>query len=301
MISRSRRSRPRQRNAVRASGLFVGGLLLATGCGTASSTHPAQPEQSVVPASSHQLAQAQDILTGDCMRAHGFDYVVAPQPTQNADPREFPYGIDDVAWARTNGYGFAQRAALGTAQHDNPNARYIESLTPDRRAAYAAAMFGSTSDQVSVTVPNGDVIVQNADGCLAEAERRLYGDFARWFRAQTITGNLEPAIEPKVFADPRYLTAQRAWSACVRAQGYLASSPADLESQAAAAGAEAERKIATVDATCDVRTGLAATGRALDAELGAPVRAKYRSETDDYRALRLAALPRAAAIARGTP
>ena len=285
-------------HAVRASGFFAGALLLATGCSSPSGGHPAPPKPSATPAAPDQLAQAQDILTGECMRAHGFDFTVAPQPAKNAEPREFPYGIDDVAWARTNGYGFALRAKLGAAQHDNPNARYVESLTPSRRAAYTAAMFGSKRNQVSVTVPNGDVVVQNADGCLAAAENQLYGNFVDWFRAQTITGNLEPAIEPKVFANPRYLAAQRAWSACVRAQGYPAARPADLESRAAAAGTEAERKIATVDATCDVRTGLAATGRALDAELGAPVRAEYRSETDEYTALILGALPRAAAVAR---
>lgn len=301
----------RLRTALRATlatGLFAGGLLSATGCSAASGSKTAHPHEPRQPAatihadsSPDLLAQAQDILTGDCMRARGFDYTVALQSAQNTDPREFPYGIDDVAWARANGYGFAQRAKLGAAQHDNPNTRYVASLTSVRQAAYAAAMFGAMSNQVSVTVPNGEVVAQNADGCLAAAERRLYGDFARWFRAQTITGNLEPAIEPKVFADPRYLAAQRAWSACVRAQGYPAASPADLQSQAAAAATGAERKIATVDATCNVRTRLAATGRALDAELGAPVRAEYQSEINDYAALRRAALPRAAAIVRGTP
>ncbi|MBS2962961.1 hypothetical protein KGA66_07895 [Actinocrinis puniceicyclus] len=282
-------------------GLLVGALLLATGCGTASGTRTAHPEQPATLSDSDQLAQAQDVMTGECMRARGFDYTVMPRPAHGTDPLEFPYGLDDVAWARANGYGFAQRAALGAAQHDNPNARYVQRLTSGRRTAYVAAMFGSKSNQVSVTVPNGDVVVQNTDGCLAAAERRLYGDFVRWFRDQTIAGNLEPAIEPKVFADPRYLAAQRAWSACVRTRGYPAAGPADLESQAAAAGPEAARKIATIDATCDIRTKLAATGRALDIELGAPVRAEYRSVIDDYAALQRAALPRAAAIARGTP
>lgn len=282
-------------------GLFVGGLLLVAGCGAASSTLAKQPQQPASLTDSQELTQAQDILTGACMRAHGFDYTLTGQLTQNADSREFPYGIDDVAWARTNGYGFTQRAALSAAQHDNPNAQYIRSLIPDRQAAYSAAMFGSKTDQVSVTVPSGDTVVQNADGCLAAAERRLYGDFTRWFRAQTVTGNLEPAIEPKVFADPRYLAARRAWSACVGAYGHPAAGPAELESQAAAAGAGPEREIAAIDAACNARTKLAATGRALDAELGAPVRAEYRWAIDDYAALRREALPRAAAITRAAP
>jgi hypothetical protein len=224
------------------------------------------------------------------MSAQGFNFVVAP--TRAAGPPDFPYGIDDIDYARVYGYGFETLAALAEAQRDNPNAQYVAGLPPPRQAAYTAAIYGSSRHRLSVTVPTGHVIGQNRDGCLAQAQARLYGDFARWFRASAITANLSAAIRPKVVTDPRYLAAVRIWSACVAAAGHATSGPDDLRSQAAPKDAQAQRELAVLDAGCNLNSALAATGRALDAELGAQIRAEHHAAIDDYAAMRLAALAR---------
>jgi hypothetical protein len=233
------------------------------------------------------------------MAAHGFRYVVT-SPAGEVQPPTFPYGINDVAWARTHGYGLAGLAGLARQQHDNPNARYVASLPAGKQAAYNVMLDGSPAHRLSVTVPNELVVSESSDGCLASAEASLYGNFAAWFRADTISGNLLPAIQPKVYADPRYRHPLAAWSACVRAAGHPAATPDDLRNQAAAGGQALERELAVADATCNLKTGLAATGQALDRELGAPLRARYGAEIQADARLRLAALRRAAAVIHAT-
>lgn len=241
----------------------------------------------------HRLDETQEVLVSRCMRERGFRYiVVAPDPAL-ADARDFPYGIDDPRWARRHGLGLALRAAAAhMAGPTNPNNRYVASLSPERRRAYETALFGTEAATASVTIPTGDVVTTSTDGCLATAQDRLYGDVRRWFRVMTITNNLASVIEPKVLADPRYRQRLSVWSACMEEQGYHYRSPADLRARLGQVGPERERAVAVAEATCVRRTGLAALGRSLDQELGAPVRAQYRVEIRSYRQMRAAALNR---------
>ncbi|MGA4843893.1 hypothetical protein [Streptomyces sp. G45] len=76
-----------------------------------------------------------------------------------------------------------------------------QGLTPprpgDRPASPAEArrveraLFGTGRAELTVKLPSGHVIGHHTDGCLAAAERRLYGDQSRWFRAATNVNNLK--------------------------------------------------------------------------------------------------------------
>ena len=87
--------------------------------------------------------------------------------------------------------------------------------TPGQQAAYNLTLDGTPDRPLSVTVPSGLVVTQSSHGCLAGAETALYGNFAAWFRAETISNNLLPAIQPKV--RPGH-TAERAGSSWWRAR-----------------------------------------------------------------------------------
>ncbi|WP_119581804.1 hypothetical protein [Streptomyces europaeiscabiei] len=68
-----------------------------------------------------------------------------------------------------------------------------QSAPPDaERARVAEAMFGAGRTERSVRLPTGYVVRAHTDGCLAAAQRRLYGDQRRWFRTSTIVNNLKP-------------------------------------------------------------------------------------------------------------
>ncbi|MHB9756306.1 hypothetical protein ACYBSK_18170 [Streptomyces sp. BYX5S] len=70
---------------------------------------------------------------------------------------------------------------------------------PDRPATdraeeqrVAAALFGRPPAELSLTLATGIAVRAHTDGCLAEAQRTLYGDQKRWFRVSTVVNNLKP-------------------------------------------------------------------------------------------------------------
>lgn len=71
--------------------------------------------------------------------------------------------------------------------------------TPGSRPPSAAeqqrvtrALFGTGRTELSLTLPTGYSVRAHTDGCLAEAQRTLYGDQRRWFRVSTVVNNLKP-------------------------------------------------------------------------------------------------------------
>ncbi|MCX5255587.1 hypothetical protein OOK27_15825 [Streptomyces canus] len=54
------------------------------------------------------------------------------------------------------------------------------------------ALFGTGRAELSLRLPTGLVVRAHTDGCLAAAQRRLYGDQDRWFRTSVVVNNLEP-------------------------------------------------------------------------------------------------------------
>ncbi|MFZ3573543.1 hypothetical protein ACOKM5_42100 [Streptomyces sp. BH097] len=56
----------------------------------------------------------------------------------------------------------------------------------------AAALFGRPPAELSLTLANGIPVRAHTDGCLAAAQRTLYGDQKRWFQVSTVVNNLKP-------------------------------------------------------------------------------------------------------------
>ncbi|MEU6374335.1 hypothetical protein [Streptomyces sp. NPDC046909] len=88
-----------------------------------------------------------------------------------------------------------------------------QGLTPPRPGGPAPgprvdrALFGTGHAELTVKLPSGPVIAHHTDGCLAAAERRLYGDQGRWFRAVTLVNNLKSEAPPADRATYRSLRA----------------------------------------------------------------------------------------------
>ncbi|MEO3767153.1 hypothetical protein [Streptomyces sp. B8F3] len=55
----------------------------------------------------------------------------------------------------------------------------------------ADALFGAGETELAEELPTGYVVRAHTDGCLAGAQRALYGDQERWFRASTVVNNLK--------------------------------------------------------------------------------------------------------------
>ncbi|MBJ3810993.1 hypothetical protein JGB26_28510 [Streptomyces flavofungini] len=54
------------------------------------------------------------------------------------------------------------------------------------------ALFGTGRTELALTLPTGHSVRAHTDGCLASAQRTLYGDQRRWFRVSTVVNNLKP-------------------------------------------------------------------------------------------------------------
>ncbi|MFE7382475.1 hypothetical protein ACFU9F_19130 [Streptomyces zhihengii] len=247
------------------------------------------------------LHDAQQLLLRDCMRRHGFAYTVFPLDEESAAVR-FPYVVDDADWARRHGYGgdLARRAARLAAE--DPNRAYFASLPPDRRARALVVSNGPSPQGLSVRLPGGGELRRSDRGCVAEAERDLYGDHGAWFRASARVDALDRIRRGRVAAEPTYGAGLRAWSRCMRKAGHSYTTP--VAARAAATGPkhplprDREVALALAEAACAASSGLGATARRLDARHGAALRAEYRADVDTRDRLRARALTRARQILR---
>lgn len=64
--------------------------------------------------------------------------------------------------------------------------------SPAEQRRVAGALFGTGRTELSLTLPTGHSVRAHTDGCLASAQRTLYGDQRRWFRVSTVVNNLKP-------------------------------------------------------------------------------------------------------------
>ncbi|MEU2392685.1 hypothetical protein [Streptomyces sp. NPDC007369] len=129
------------------------------------------------------------------------------------------------------------------------------------------ALFGTDPAELSITLATGHTVRTHTDGCLAEAHRFLYGDQARWFRAEVTVNNLRPEAQARLSEEPAYREALARRAACD------------------------ER-----DTDCIHRSGLEELRNRLEPARLAQVRAEHREELTTYGRLRDRALHRAADV-----
>jgi hypothetical protein len=277
------------------------GAALLWGCAPAGA-RPADAERTLTSEERSLLTHAEQVLLGRCMQERGLPYVVVPPPAvPPEEPREFPYAIDDVAWAQANGFGAPPPGGLAD-QRDNPNVRHVARLSPAQQDAYLEALYGSPEQHdLSVTLAGGNVVSASSRGCTAAAKGALYGDYARWFRASVVVDNLDAEVFPRVVDDPRYVGALSAWSSCMAAGGHPARDPENLragwagrvDGLSAEDSRRQERELAVAEARCAQRTGLVRTARDLERGYADQVHAAHRDAIDTLRALERGALPKA--------
>ncbi|MEU8893994.1 hypothetical protein [Streptomyces sp. NPDC048442] len=77
--------------------------------------------------------------------------------------------------------------------------------SPAQAHRISDALFGAGRAELSLALPSGHVISQHTDGCLAAAQRRLYGDQRRWFQVSTRVANLRSAAPAADRTDYRRL------------------------------------------------------------------------------------------------
>ncbi|MFI9209443.1 hypothetical protein ACIGW7_15025 [Streptomyces sp. NPDC053253] len=252
-----------------------------------------------VTAEDRLLHDAEQRLLRDCMRRHGFAYEVFPL-YEDTEATAFVYVLDDADRARRHGYGSDLRRQREARAARDPNRAYFAALPADRKAAALAAANGASPDGPTVTLPGGGTVRRSDRGCVAEAQRGLYGDLTAWFRASTRVGALAQIRRGRVVADPRYGQRLVPWRACMRRAGQAFATPADARAAALSPvrllSADREVALALTEVRCAGESGLARTARDLDAHHGGLLAREYRADVEARERLRSAALPRARRI-----
>jgi hypothetical protein len=259
----------------------------------------------VTEAEASVLYKAQQVLVRNCLKQQGFSWSIPPEkPIPEA--REFPYVIDDATWARAHGYGSDIEQKADEVRRSDPNQRYAESLSADRRQAAVEALTGKTAEGLSVALPSGGVIQRSDKGCQSEAERDLYGDLQSWYESQRITETLTTMRQQRVLGDARFTAGTKRWSECMKKAGHPYATPAEAHAEQVGApksrqSQQRETSIALTEVTCAQSSGLAATAKQLDREYEQALRTQYKATVARKLRMELAAVPKARAIVHESP
>ncbi|MFE1546412.1 hypothetical protein [Streptomyces sp. NPDC058718] len=179
----------------------------------------------------------------------------------------------------------AQDALLKAAEHrlvvdclaDRGLTLTPRARAPDQDRTLQAALFGAGPRELSVTLATGATVTAHEDGCLAAARGRLYGDPARWFRAQVTVDNLRAEAQARMRDDPAHQAALARWTRC--------ATPTDRPRPANPDPAVAAR--------CAQESGLDDVRARLESVELVMVRSLHRDQLTAYRQLRERALLRA--------
>jgi hypothetical protein len=245
------------------------------------------------------LYDAEQILVQECMRRQGFTVWKVPQnPVPEA--KDFPYGVDDVAWAKVHGYGSDIQRRIERVRATDPNRLYVQGLKPERSAAAIAALNGPSPVGLKAAMPGGGALTRSTQGCTSTSEAALYGDLPDWFRVNSVTNALPGVRRNQVFADPAFTRAVRKWSACMRKGGYdysgLDAAHAKFADVKTPKARSAEIRTAVAEAECSRSSGLSATANRLDQHYEAQLQKKYGATIRTRLRMENAALPKAASI-----
>ncbi|MFS4104746.1 hypothetical protein [Streptomyces sp. PD-S100-1] len=247
------------------------------------------------------LGEARWTLAKECMRGLGFDSLrelkVRPAPPWPRRPAgtgvltlevvvsdEFRYGVQDPEQAAAHGY---RSPAAEDARH-----RPRRQWTLPEYLALTGDFVGDDPRTV-----HGRPIP--ARGCLGQAERRLHGGVDPRDRTDPVRTLSDQALR-EARRDPAWKSADRAWSACMRAAGYGYATPQDAQEgrdrreaelkQRLSGGPDAdgptgqEKRAATADARCKQRTGYVRAVHAVDVRVQARLVAGHRGELERQRA-----------------
>ncbi|MGN6276682.1 MAG: hypothetical protein ACTHNP_12250 [Solirubrobacterales bacterium] len=249
--------------------------MLLSGCNAGESSGATAPGNAIVKLivagnadpSRYEIGTARERLIRRCMRAKGFGLAVSnrsrplPAAALILGTGEFTSVPPESA-----ALGFALRTGFGNQALSEPGNRNAGRRPPSSKSRrYSAALVGPKGQDGTYLVKGIAEHTYPTEGCVAEADRDLYGSDARAIRAEYLPEDLDLVVRQEVGRNPLYLAASKRWSACMA----KVMSPPPVEPYALpgelpgreTGGSEQmqthayERTIAVRDARCQYRSG----------------------------------------------
>lgn len=236
-------------------------------------------------------------LVADCMAEHGFEYVAVSLDDRRAGPFDEAYALEPAEFAERYGYGVTTLTAGAEDERFlDPNQEIMDSLSPDERAEYERALWGSDA---AVDPDAAD------QGCRMQAEVEVYGVREPDDRAQQMErfAALFEALDElsrRIENDPRLADSEIDWARCMAAAGYpgftrphearqavfdqfaALSTQSDPDPDALASLREFELALAPVDHACR-QEHVDGPRREVAYELERQFVEEHRAELEDYR------------------
>ena len=253
------------------------------------------PTASIPAAAQDRLAAAQEVdaimstrLTGEenaivvhahgeaverCMQALGWDYELAPAIPEG-EPYPYPGALSELAqWtfadvesAQSDGYGLQPHMAAIAGAIDRMDAGERVSIPdPTTMGAEDAArfeldFFGSEEERIEILERDGSHAGRAGGGCMAEADRALYGDIETEMWLQDARGTASSDIWVAVKADGAVIGAWKSWAVCMHSRGHAFGDPVGAYAAALTAASsgnfEEEHRIAIAHAECTKESDL---------------------------------------------
>lgn len=213
------------------------------------------------------VANAHSGVVESCMQQLGWDfqYGTATAETESAGPGYFSaleqWTFTDLASAESVGFGIESHleevaAYIEQLELDAGETRIPDPLTmsAEDAARFELDFFGREDERIEITERDGSHSGMSGGGCIAEAERALYGDIEQAMWLRDARGTAESDIWMATLSDDAVNQALDSWRGCVRNQGYEFEDPHgafDSAFDAARAGDfDQERAIAATHAGC---------------------------------------------------
>ncbi|MFF8803642.1 hypothetical protein [Streptomyces omiyaensis] len=208
----------------------------------------ARPPVTALLFTSHRTgAEAQRKLAIACMAEGGHRYAPAPpsEAAGGADERPQPFGIESAA---------PRRAAAATSSETPPAPG-----GPESTDAYARALFGR--EEKRVTAKGVRISVSRpGEGCLAEAETRMFGDGRmRWLQVRILLFEAQEEARRDVEKDPVFREATVRWRECMDRARIKAQDPVQVQESLRSPEEARTSPVVAADLGCKAETGYLAT------------------------------------------
>lgn len=188
-----------------------------------------------------QVAEAQRRLGIDCMARQGFSYRPAPVAgTGDTIDQPTTFGLESLTTP--------QPAPSSPAPAEEPPS-----------PAFTRALFGDPGKRISAAGRTIRVS-RPADGCLAEAEKRLLGaDRLRWLQLRIQLGDGEKEARQQLDEDPEFRVVTERWRHCLHTAGYDQKDPVTLMYSLPRGIDPAKNPLVRADLRCKADTGYLTT------------------------------------------
>lgn len=203
------------------------------------------------------VSRAQQVLTAQCMRDHGFQY---PLPAFGPRPSARTITAYSLGRGHPATYGVTPASMASSNPHDpgqsNPSYQY--------------ALGGPSALTATLMLPGGGRVRYGSGGCLGFGRRKLFGSVRAYMESAYLPQTVRSEFGQFLSNYLPYVHALHKWQSCMKAGGWKFPGPgAAIESVQAlalrgmnpAGLARRQTEIAGTDAACDARSHLRASTR----------------------------------------